>query len=250
MPRGARIVLPDVALHVRQRGHNRQDCFLHYTDYLVYLASLRELCPRSGCLLHAYCLMTNHVHLLLTPTTPSACARLMRNVGQRYAQYFNKRYERRGTLWDGRYRSCLVDSANYALACYRYIERNPVRAGMVPAPAVYRWSSYAGNAGLAENALLTAHAEFLAIGLDHTSRHAAYQTLLAADDDPAFVAAIRDATNGGFALIGDALKSTLPPDQQRRLVRKPPGPRAGVEPKSGDLFGELEAELGLRPRTG
>lgn len=251
MPRGPRLVVPDIALHIVQRGHNRRDCFLHDTDFLVYLANLRELCTQTGCNLHTYCLMTNHVHLLLTPSTVEACGQLMRNLGQRYVQYFNKRYQRSGTLWEGRFRSCLVDSASYALACHRYIERNPVRAHMVASPEGYRWSGYAGNAGLALNTILTPHAEYLALASTEAPRHTAYRTLLAFDDDPGFLAAIRDATNGGFALVGAQLKATLPPEQQRRLERKPPGPRPKSRPEQPDRLAELQGELGLfRPRTG
>jgi putative transposase len=109
MPRQARFIVPDIALHVIQRGHNRNACFSHDTDRLVYLSNLSELLRKTECALHAYCLMTNHIHLLLTPPSAEACARLMRNLGQRYAQYFNRRCERTGALWEGRYRSCLVD---------------------------------------------------------------------------------------------------------------------------------------------
>ena len=238
--------MPGIALHVVQRGHNRRDCFQHDTDYLVYLSNLRELTTRTQCALHAYCLMTNHVHLLLTPSSPQGCALLMRNLGQRYVQYFNRRYQRSGTLWEGRYHSCLVDSAQYVIACHRYVERNPVRAGMVPSAGDYRWSSHDGNAGRVSNTLLTAHPEYLALAPDHTSRHAAYAGLFGVDDEPAFLAAIRDATNGGFALIGERLKARLPPNLQRRLERRPPGPppRAAGHPSS-----QIEFELGLRPRT-
>jgi putative transposase len=243
--------VPDIALHIVQRGHNRRDCFLHDTDYLVYLANLRELCACTGCSLHAYCLMPNHAHLLVTPSTAQACARLMRNLGQRYVQYFNKRHQRSGTLWEGRFKSCLVDSASYALACHRYIERNPVRAHMVGSPGDYRWSSYSGNAGFASNAILRPHPEYLALGQNEAARHAAYQAMVALEDEPAFLAAIRDATNGGFALVSAQLKSTLPADQQLRLERKPPGPRPSSRPEQVDLLpAELQAELGLRPRTG
>src|SRR6185503_3276327 len=147
MSRGPRLIVPQVAVHIVQRGHNRRDCFHHDTDYFVYLGNLRERTVRTGCALHAYCLMTNHVHLLLTPSTDNSCALLMRNLGQRYVQYFNRRYERSGTLWEGRYKSSLVDTASYVIATYRYIARNPVRAKMVPAPAAHAWSSYGGNAG-------------------------------------------------------------------------------------------------------
>ena len=249
MARGPRLVVPGVALHVVQRGHNRRDCFQHETDYLVYLSNLHELATKTQCALHAYCLMTNHVHLLLTPSTLQACALLMRNLGQRYVQYFNRRYERSGTLWEGRYHSCLVDSAPYTIACHRYIERNPVRAGMVPSAGDYRWSSHHGNAGRASNRLLTAHSEYLALAADDASRHAAYESLFVTGDDPAFLAAIRDATNGGFALVGERLKASLPEDMQRRLARKPSGPRPKPKTEAAHPFAEIELELGLRPRT-
>src|SRR5688572_9638970 len=155
MPRGPRLIVPEIAVHIVQRGHDRSDCFRHETDYLVYLANLRDLAASSCCSLHTYCLMTSHVHLLLTPDRADSCARLMRSLGQRYVQYFNRRYQRSGTLWEGRFRSCIVDTAPYVMACHRYIELNPVRAGMVSDPAGYRWSSHHGNAGRAPNKLLT-----------------------------------------------------------------------------------------------
>jgi len=247
MPRQARLVVPNVSLHILQRGHDRRECFRHDTDYLVYLSNLRELCATTGCALHAYCLMTNHVHLFLTPTSTEACALLMRSLGQRYVQYFNRRYERRGTLWEGRFRSCLVDSPQYVVACYRYVELNPVRAGMVASPSAYEWSSYAGNAGHVSNRLLTAHAEYLGLATDLAMRHAAYRDLFAVADEPAFLAAVRDATNGGFSIIGDQLKARLPQETQGRLKRKPPGPRP--RQPTAETRDDISAELGLRPRT-
>jgi REP element-mobilizing transposase RayT len=128
MGRHARLVVPHVALHIYQRGNNHQDCFLRRSDYLIYLAILRDVCRTRPCALHAYCLMTNHVHLLLTPEDAGVCARMMRDLAGRYASYFNRRYGRTGTLWEGRFGSCLVDSARYVPGCYRYVERNPVKA--------------------------------------------------------------------------------------------------------------------------
>ena len=247
MPRGPRLIVPGIALHVVQRGHNRRDCFQQDTDYVVYLSNLRDLCVRTQCALHAYCLMTNHIHLLLTPSTLDGCARLMRNLGQRYVQYFNRRYQRTGTLWEGRYHSCLVDSASYVLACYRYIERNPVRAAMVAAASQYPWSSYQGNAGRAVNQLLTPHAEYLALSSSDGGRHASYEGLFGGSDDPVFLAAIRDATAGGFALVGEELKARLPADIVARLERKPPGPRPQLPQAASSA--QIEIELGLRPRT-
>jgi putative transposase len=239
MPRLARFVVPGIALHIVQRGHNRNDCFQHETDRLVYLANLAELLRKSSCALHAYCLMTNHVHLLLTPSTEGSCATLMRNLGQRYAQYFNRRYARRGALWEGRFRSCLVDSVAYVLACHRYIERNPVRASMVERPEAYPWSSYGGNAGRALDQLLTAHAEYLALGMNEKSRERAYQLMLREADEPSFLAAIRDATNGGVPLVGDALKAKLQADTGRRLEHRKPGPPAAGAADVDDLTLDL-----------
>ena len=235
MPRQARFIVPDIAHHVIQRGHNRSACFRDDTDRTVYLATLAELLRNRAIALHAYCLMTNHVHMLLTPGTELACATLMRNLGQRYAQYFNRRYDRTGGLWEGRYRSCLVDSANYVLACYRYIERNPVRAGMVASAAAYRWSSYQGNAGGAFNRLLTPHVEYLALANDENTRRPAYQQMLEVADEPGFLTAIRDATNGGLALVDDALKAKLQTDTGRSLEHKKPGPAPASESADVDL---------------
>ncbi|MEW6687522.1 MAG: transposase [Pseudomonadota bacterium] len=235
MPRRARLVLPDVALHVIQRGHNRAACFRHDTDRLVYLTLLHDLSRENGCALHAYCLMTNHVHLLFTPGDGHACAILMRNLGQRYVQHFNRRYERSGTLWEGRFRSCLVDSARYVLACYRYIELNPVRAGMVACAAAYPWSSHSANAGYIEDRSLSPHPEYLALSRDRTSRQTAYRQLLNEGDEPAFLAAIRDATNGGFPMIGERLKSQVTA-MGRQLAPGRPGPAPARAEPGGDLF--------------
>jgi putative transposase len=245
MPRQARLVVPNIALHVVQRGHDRKACFRHDTDYLVYLTTLHQLAPGAGCAIHAYCLMTNHVHLLLTPTAGDSCANILRDLGQRYVQYFNRRYARTGTLWESRYRSCLVDSAQYVLACYRYIELNPVRAGMVGSPVDYRWSSHLGNAGHVMNKLLTPHPEYTALASDPPVRHAAYRELFAHEDEPAFLAQVRDATNGGFALVGDSTKARIQSATGRYLERRKPGPAGSAAPE-GDLLSE---ELGLCPRT-
>jgi len=245
MPRQGRLVVPNVALHVVQRVHDRKPCFRQDTDYLVYLTALHKLSATAGCAIHAYCLMTNHVHLLLTPASERSCARLMRDLGQRYVQYFNRRYARSGTLWESRYRSCVVDSADYVLACYRYIELNPVRAGMVAAAADYRWSSHLGNSGRVVNQLLTAHPEYAALSSDTPVRHASYRQLFTREEDAGFLAAMRDATNGGFALVGDSLKARIQAQTGRHLARRKPGPRPPDSPGLDVLTGEL----GLCPRT-
>ena len=138
MPRRPRLILPGVPLHLIQRGNNRQLCFFADEDYQAYLGWLKEYAEKSGCAVHSYVLMTNHVHLLLTPETATSVGQLMKRLGQRYVQYVNRTYRRSGTLWEGRYRSCLTQEEDYLLACSRYIELNPVRANMVAHPADYR----------------------------------------------------------------------------------------------------------------
>src|SRR5438445_13280720 len=146
MPRRARIMLAGVPVHVIQRGNNRGPCFVNDEDRDFYLFHLARGLGRFGCQLHAYCLMTNHVHLLLTPEGAESCAPLMKHMGQLHSQYFNKRYGRTGSLWEGRFRSCLVQSEGYVLDCYRYIELNTVRAGMVIISGDYLWSRYRNTA--------------------------------------------------------------------------------------------------------
>lgn len=242
MPRQPRIIVPEIALHVVQRGHNRQRCFRHELDYRVYLNWLGKLLGPTGCLLHAYCLMTNHVHLFITPSRLDSCAKLMRNLGQRYAQFFNRRYERRGSLWEGRFRSCLVDSSRYVLACQRYIELNPVRAGMVESASAYRWSSHNANSGRVLSRLLSPHPTLLALGETVEVRQRRYSELFSEADDPSFLAAVRDATNGGFALIGEEMKAKVEASTGRHLERRKRGPAPTPEANEDD---QLSGELGL-----
>lgn len=223
MPRQARLVLPGVALHVIQRGHNRNACFRETSDYFIYLKHLRELSAALHCAVHAYCLMTNHVHVLLTPPNAEACARLMRSLGQRYAQHFNRHYQRSGAIWEGRYRSCITQSPRYVLACYRYVEMNPVRAGMVADPGDYRWSSYAVNTGARSDGLITPHAELSALGHDRESRISAYRDLFSRDAE-ADLAEIRRCTNGGYPLASEPFKAKIPVEHCRLNPRKP-GPK-------------------------
>ena len=223
MGRYARLVVPDVALHVVQRGNNRQDCFLHHNDRLVYLSLLRDGVAFRHCALHAYCLMTNHIHLLITPGDEEACSLMMRDLGRDYAAYFNRTYERTGSLWERPFKSCLVDSADYVLACYRYIERNPVRAHMVEHPRAYPWSSYAGNAFRRVDGLLTPHPEFLALAFDPAVRRNAYEQLLGESEDAEFLDEMREATQAGYPLVGERLKSELE-KQGVRFKAGRPGP--------------------------
>ncbi len=149
MPRRPRIHIDNLPLHIVQRGHNREACFFCDTDYQAYLHWLGEAVKEESCALHAYCLMTNHIHLLVTPEHAKSIPSLIIALGRKYVQYINKTYHRTGTLWDSRYKSSLVQEETYLLACQRYIELNPVRASIVKEPALYRWSSYRFN-GLGE----------------------------------------------------------------------------------------------------
>ena len=227
MPRQPRLVLPGIALHVIQRGNNRQACFRGETDCLLYLLHLRDLAARHGCAVHAYCLMPNHVHLLMSPSDEHGLSTLMRDLGQRYVQYVNRTYGRSGTLWEGRYRSCIAESARYVLACYRYIELNPVRASIADAPGHYRWSSYRANADGSDDRLLTCHAEYLALGEDGASRRRAYRDLVHDGLEPTILKRIREATNGGYPLGSESFAAETLLARGWKLAPGKPGRPAG-----------------------
>lgn len=202
MPRRPRLVVPDLALHIVQRGVDRQACFFTDADRVFYVTALGRLAEQHGCAIHAYVLMTNHVHLLLTPSSEDGPGRLLQALGRRYVRHVNDSYGRTGTLWEGRFKSCLVGEDGYLLACHRYIELNPVRADMAAHPADYAWSSHRANAGLepSGSTLLRAHDVFMTLGQDATSRSTAYRAMLFEDDSPAGVEAIRRMTQGNYAL--------------------------------------------------
>ena len=223
MPRRARLKLPGVPWHIIQRGNNRSACFHAESDYRRYLEELTLLSARFECAVHAYVLMTNHVHLLLTPRSTDGPALLMKHLGQRYVQYFNRAYGRSGTLWEGRFRSCLAQSERYVLACYRYIELNPVRAGMVPHPGDYRWSSYRanaqGDAGLNLD-WVTPHLEYRRLGKSPAERQDAYRQLFRASLPKDDLQAIRDCTHKGWALGRGRFVEKIEALTQRRAASK------------------------------
>jgi putative transposase len=223
MPRHARITMAEVPIHIIQRGNNRGACFFADDDYARYLAHLRELAEAFECAVHAYCLMTNHVHLLLTPQRASGSAVLMKHLGQRYVQYVNRSYRRSGTLWEGRFRSCLIDSEPYLLACQRYIELNPVRAAMMRHPRQYRWSSYRANAEGKSGDLVTPHDQYLRLGRSADARREAYRELFHAAPDEVVIADIRRATNGGFVLGSARFAKEIARVLGRRVERGKPG---------------------------
>lgn len=223
MPRRARLMLPEIPVHIVQRGNNRVQCFFADGDYAYYLFHLERLAAQFACAVHAWCLMTNHVHLLVTPSSAQACGLLMKNLGQRYAQYVNRVRGRSGTLWEGRFRSCLAQTEDYVLACYRYIELNPVRAEMVRTPGEYYWSSYRANAGQTTSGLLTPHAEYLRLGESDAARQAAYQALVATRLPATRMDEIRLATNGGYALGNSQFRQKVGWALGRRAEKGLPG---------------------------
>lgn len=194
---GARLRLhpTGVPLHFVQRGHDRKPTFFDREEFLCYLACLHEGLIRWEVELHAFVLMTNHVHLLLTPHRTDGIARMMMSVGRRYVRYLNRKYGRTGTLWEGRYKFSTIDSDVYLLACYRYIELNPVRAGLVRRPQDYEWSSYRCNAFGQPNPMLTPRSEFLAIGRTTSERLLAYRNLVADGLDSRTLDEIRSAVH-------------------------------------------------------
>ena len=177
MARLPRIVVAGQPMHIMHRGNNHQDIFKNEDDYFRFLNDLKDCLKQYDCDLHAYVLMTNHFHLLLTPHSEKALSSFMQALGRRYVQYFNKMYQRSGTLWEGRFKSSLIDSERYLMTCYRYIEMNPVRANMVEGAEDYRWSSFHRNALGVEDSLITEHFLYTQLASDQAGRLAAYKGL-------------------------------------------------------------------------
>jgi len=203
--------------HVIQRGNNRAACFFAEADYVAYLHWLREGSQCYGVAVHAYCLMTNHVHLLVAPETPGAVSRLMQHVGRHYVNYTNKVYRRSGTLWEGRYKSCLVDSEAYLLKLHQYIEYNPLRAGMVARAEDYRWSSYRHHGCAEDIAGLTDHPCYERLGASPQERAESYRGLCDTILDLAELAEIRLAANQGLVLGSERFKDQLEAAMRRRV---------------------------------
>ena len=221
MARLPRFVIPGQPQHVILRGNNRTEIFCAEADYLFYLEKLQLACDAHGCDIHAYVLMTNHVHLLVTPHEEQSLPKAMQMVGRYYVQYYNYCYQRTGTLWEGRYKATLIDSEAYLLTCMRYIELNPVRAGMVAHPSEYPWSSYHRNALGEPNELVTPHPEYRRLGKSDEERQAAYRQLFKSHIPEGVVTDIREATNKAWVLGDDRFKQRI----QKQLERR-------VEPKS------------------
>ena len=209
MARRSRTLIAGIPLHVIPRGNNRQACFFADQAYQFYLQCLKQAATKYQCALHAYVLMTNHVHLLLTPSTEGGPSLLMQSVGRRYVQYVNYTYRRSGTLWEGRFKASLVQAEDYLLGCYRYIELNPVRAGMVDSPEEYRWSSYRVHVGKSPNRFLVDHAVFDSLGASIDARQKAYHALFDAHFDPANEATIRQSVQNGWPTGEDRFREQI-----------------------------------------
>jgi putative transposase len=216
MPRLPRYVLPGQPQHVIQRGSNRCPIFVADEDYSCFRHYLKEASDRHGCHIHAYVLMTNHIHLLITPDSEESIAKAMQSVGRRYVQYFNATYQRTGTLWEGRYKATLIDTETYLFTCSRYIELNPVRANMVSHPGDYQWSSYHANALGKHDNLVQPHDQYLALDNDEKARQKVYRDLFRVHIDEKTLKDIRQSTQKGWALGNDKFKDEIEQLIERR----------------------------------
>ena len=224
MPRLPRYILPGEPQHVIQRGNNKANIFLSEDDYKYFQHYLCEACDRYDCLVHAWVFMPNHIHLLMTPKNENSISKTMQSVGCRYVQYFNARYQRTGTLWEGRYKATLVDAENYLLTCYRYIELNPVRSNLVSRPEEYVWSSYHSNAQGCRDYLTSPHNNYLALGETHESRQKVYRTLFSKKIDEKTLEEVRHSTQKEWALGSEEFNCEV---EQLVKRRTRPLPRGG-----------------------
>jgi len=223
MARLPRLTLPGYPHHVIQRGNNRQPIFASSADYQTLLDLLDENAKKFGVAIHAYVLMSNHFHLLVTPQTADGLPQMMQAVGRRYVRYFNDRQKRSGTLWEGRYKSTLIQSERYLLACMSYIDLNPVRAGLVAQVRDYPWSSYGHYTGQRIDKLITPHPLFWELGNTPFAREAAYAELLHSGISPGQQAALTDSALRGWALGEADFVADLQKRTQRRVTKSSAG---------------------------
>ncbi len=210
-----------------QRGHNWEPVFFEDQDYLEYLKILKRVSDAFHCAIHANVLMTNHIHLLLTPDAGDSISRLFQESGRQYVGYVNQTYSRRGTLWEGRHKGIIVESTTYLLTCMRYIEKNPVRAGLVARPEYYRWSSYAANAWGEDNCIVSLHDEYVNLGQTLLRRREAYRALFDAELTPHELGRIRNCTQSGTPIgtgcfkeqIEKTLRSTVGGEKRGRPAK-------------------------------
>lgn len=231
MARLPRLTLPGHLHHVIQRGNNRQPIFVDREDYEMMLRLLAENAPKYEVTVHAYVLMANHFHLLATPATAQGLPQMMQSVGRSYVQYFNRRHGRTGTLWEGRYRSTVLQAERYLLPCMAYLDLNPVRAGEVSRAADYPWSSHGHWLGLRHERLLSPHALYWALGNTPFAREAAYAAVVEAGISPRDQAALTSSALSGWALGDSDFVQALQAHTSRRLTPRTAGrPRAAAIP--------------------
>lgn len=223
MARLPRFVLPGYPQHVIQRGNNRQQILQEEQDYWFLWERIAAAADKFQCGVHAYVLMPNHFHLLLTPESEDGIGKLMQYIGRYYVQYFNARYDRTGTLWEGRYRATLLDPAQFLLPVSRYVEDNPVRLGLVASAGDYAWSSYGANALGTEDPLITPHPVYTKLGRSHKARQGAYAAQFDEAQDARMVERIREATNKAWVLGDDAFCREVESNLNRRAAPRPRG---------------------------
>jgi len=226
MARLPRICLPGISQHIIQRGNNRQICFGSDDDFAAYAYWLDEFSRKYHVAIHAWVFMTNHVHLLVTPETADGISKMMQSLGRQYVRYFNYTYRRTGTLWEGRFKSCVVDAENYLLICQRYIELNPVRANMVSLPNEYKWSSYAANGLGLDSKLYTPHRAYTELGSSVEERAKIYRQLFHGHLDDVLINDIRNALNKSMALGDNRFKQAVEELTGRRLSELKRGPKS------------------------
>lgn len=209
MPRKPRFFLPGVPAHIVQRGHSREPVFFEDGDYRAYIEWLYEAAIRYECEIHAYVLMTNHVHILVTPSDKQGISRMMQYTGRRYVPYINYTYGTSGSIWEGRYKASLIHDEQYLLTCMRYIELNPVTANMIKSPGQYRWSSYRFNALGKQDKLITPHDLYLGLDNAEINRLEAYRDLFKAHIDGNVIDDIRDALQTGTPLGNDFFRDKI-----------------------------------------
>ncbi|WP_020405102.1 REP-associated tyrosine transposase [Hahella ganghwensis] len=181
MARKPRVHTAGITQHIVQRGHNRERCFFNEQCYRFYLRVAREMAEQEACEVHAYVLMTNHVHLLVTPQKNGALSRMMKRINERYGRFVNYEFGRTGSVWEGRFKASVIDTEKYLLTCYRYIEMNPVRAGLVKRPSEYLWSSARWHGWGEKDELVVDHSLYIALGRSPEERQRAYRALFAED---------------------------------------------------------------------
>lgn len=223
MARLPRFVVPGQPQHVIVRGNNRAPIFCADQDYQFYLEKLKQACEKHRCDVHAYVLMTNHVHLLVTPHTEQSLSKAMQMMGRYYVQYFNYNYQRTGTLWEGRYKASLIDTEHYLLTCYRYVELNPVRANMVAHPVDYPWSSYRYNATGKPDDIVTPHFEYQKLGATEQTRQSVYRALFKTHISDRTLDDIREAANKAWVLGSHHFKEKVEQQLDRAAAPKARG---------------------------